>query len=46
MQGYAYTSDERDWTEKYLFVLFKRDPNMSQTAVSKALHLKVCPIQL
>lgn len=41
MQGYSYTQEEKDWTEKYLFVLFKRDPDMSQTAVSRALHNKV-----
>ncbi|KAJ3573679.1 hypothetical protein NP233_g2283 [Leucocoprinus birnbaumii] len=39
--GYSYTPEERDWMEKYLFVMFKRDPLMSQAAVSKALHNKL-----
>jgi hypothetical protein len=44
--GYLYTSDERDWMEKYAFVLFKRDPSMNRTEISKAIHNKVRPILL
>lgn len=39
---YSYTSDERDWMEKYAFILFKRDPSMNRTDISNALHKKVC----
>ncbi len=41
-QGYQYTREEKEWLEKYLLLLFKRDPEMSQYAVSKALNNKVC----
>ncbi|KAF9455082.1 hypothetical protein P691DRAFT_716285 [Macrolepiota fuliginosa MF-IS2] len=40
-QGFLYTAEEKEWVEKYLFVLFKRDPNMGQTTVSKALNRKL-----
>ena len=40
--GYLYTQEERDWAERYLFILFKRNPDMSLTAIAKVLHRKVC----
>jgi len=40
--GYLYTQEERDWVEGYLFILFKRNPDMSLTAIAKVLHRKVC----
>jgi len=40
--GYLYTQEERDWAERYIFILFKRDPDMSLTAIAKVLHRKVC----
>lgn len=40
--GYLYTQEEKDWAERYLFILFKRDPSTSLTAASKALCRKVC----
>ncbi|KAF5356201.1 hypothetical protein D9756_004111 [Leucocoprinus leucothites] len=39
--GYLYTQEEKEWAERYLFILFKRDPHMSQTAVAKALYHKL-----
>jgi len=40
--GYLYTQEERNWAERYLFILFKRDPDMALTAIAKVLHRKVC----
>lgn len=41
-QGYLYHREEKAFVEQYLPVLFKREPEISQSAVSKALHRKVC----
>jgi hypothetical protein len=39
--GYLYTQEEKDWAEKYLFILFKRDPIMSHSAAARVLHRHV-----
>lgn len=40
-QGYLYTPEEKEWAEKYLFIIFKRNPHASQTFISNSLHRKV-----
>jgi hypothetical protein len=40
--GYLYTPEEKDWVERYLFIIFKRDPLASQTFISKLLYRQVC----
>ncbi|KXN83869.1 hypothetical protein AN958_00949 [Leucoagaricus sp. SymC.cos] len=39
--GYSYTQEEKDWAEKYIFILHKRDPNMAYSAVARTLYRKL-----